>query len=75
MEDNRPRYKAICRVCGEVMYVCLSIGQSMGMLDFGSGRCLDCKEKLRFTFNPEELTMTATVWKALYEGKVVEQDK
>ena len=69
MEDNRPRYKVECPSCGKVMYVCKSIGQEMGMFDFGGGKCINCNLRLNFTFNPNKEEMAAMEWEKWRERK------
>lgn len=64
MKDNRPRYPAVCPVCNEKLYVCKSIGQELGMSDFGAGKCIHCETWLKLIFDEENQSMTATIHKS-----------
>lgn len=64
MEDNRPRYPAVCPNCYKKIYVCKSIGQELGMSDFGAGKCIYCDTLLRLIFDEENQNMKATILKS-----------
>ena len=50
-DDDRKRYEITCPHCGEVQYVCKSIGQSIGLALFGFGICLDCNKAMNLIYD------------------------
>lgn len=75
MEDNRPRYPAVCPACNKKIYVCKSIGQEMGMHDFGAGECIYCNTHLQLTFDEKSQSMKATMHSRKLGGTTMTDDE
>ena len=60
MSDKR--YKCKCSECGHTSYATKSIFQTMGILDRGMGRCLNCKTFLNLIFDEEKQIMVSRHW-------------
>lgn len=59
---SKERYRFKCPSCNKEFFAAKSIGQELGILDAGHGRCPNCEEFLNLTFNPETNEMDATKW-------------
>lgn len=62
MEDNRPRYRGICPICGAELWICRSIGMELGWMNDGSGSCHKCNTFLHLIFKPEEKEFDVEAW-------------
>ncbi len=49
-----PYYKAICCVCGEILFIRKSIFHHMGMYEKGGGSCAFCKTYLNIRYMPNK---------------------
>lgn len=52
-------YSTKCCVCDHEFYAAQSIGQEMGLLHFGAGRCSKCHTLLNLTFDPDKEIMVS----------------
>lgn len=62
MEDNRPRYKGVCPVCGADLWICMSIAMMGFGINLGHGSCHTCKAFLHLTFNVERQEFDTEPW-------------
>lgn len=59
-------YKGVCPVCGEMMWICKSIGMKIG-INAGIGNCPYCKVILYMSFNEERQEMNLEKFKDYQE--------
>lgn len=57
-EEINKSYLTDCCFCGKTVRVCRSLGMIMGWLDFGSGTCPCCKERVKLELDREKDIMT-----------------
>lgn len=60
--EIREKYKTVCSECGYKFLASKSLGQEMGYIDMGCGRCPKCKKFLNLTFDPTKNEMITKSW-------------
>lgn len=62
MRISEERYEAICSNCGHVFYAGKSLGQELGMEDWGCGSCPKCRAFLNLTYDKKSNKMKTMLW-------------
>jgi hypothetical protein len=61
-EDNRPRLKCTCPVCGNIFYACKSILMEAFGVNSGSGSCPECSTFFHLEADENNKSMVLTKW-------------